>query len=204
MINLFSNWAEQIIIAVVITSIIEMLLPDNKNKKYIKIVMGIYILFSIIFPIIDKKDLLSFDTINLESYVIDDNIIKSEGVNQESMDERIQQLYVEELENNIKIKVEQEGYDVKSCKVDATLYGDENKQGINKIVLVISSDSNVSNNANIKVVNKIDINVGLDKYFRNTEGDDKSKISSSEVAYLKELLSTYYEIDNNKISISTK
>ena len=33
MINFLSTWAEQIIIAVIIATIIELILPNNKNKK---------------------------------------------------------------------------------------------------------------------------------------------------------------------------
>ena len=33
MIEFFSTWAEQIVLAVIIATIIEMLLPNNKNKK---------------------------------------------------------------------------------------------------------------------------------------------------------------------------
>ena len=46
MINFLSTWAEQIIIAVIIATIIELILPNNKNKKYIQMVIGIYILFN--------------------------------------------------------------------------------------------------------------------------------------------------------------
>ena len=43
MINFLSSWAEQIIIAVIAASIIEMILPENKNKKYVKMIIGIYL-----------------------------------------------------------------------------------------------------------------------------------------------------------------
>ena len=36
-----------IIIAVIIGTIIEMLLPKNKNSKYIKVVIGMFVLFTI-------------------------------------------------------------------------------------------------------------------------------------------------------------
>ena len=41
-----------IVIAVIISTIIEMILPSNKNKKYIQMVIGVYVLFNIISPII--------------------------------------------------------------------------------------------------------------------------------------------------------
>ena len=54
MINWLSDWAEAIIIAVIIGTIIEMLLPEGNCKKYIKVVIGIYVMFTIVNPIITK------------------------------------------------------------------------------------------------------------------------------------------------------
>ena len=45
MISFISSWAQQIIFAVIIGIIIQMLLPEGKSKKYIKIVIGVYVLF---------------------------------------------------------------------------------------------------------------------------------------------------------------
>ena len=50
--SFFNNWVQGIVIAVIITVIIEMLLPEGNSKKYIKIVLGIYVVFSIIAPVI--------------------------------------------------------------------------------------------------------------------------------------------------------
>ena len=51
MISLFSSWARGIVIAVVVSTIIEMILPNGSSKKYVKSVIGIYILFVIISPV---------------------------------------------------------------------------------------------------------------------------------------------------------
>lgn len=48
MIDWISTWAQSIIIAVIIATIIEMILPSGSSKKYIKVVTGVYILFTII------------------------------------------------------------------------------------------------------------------------------------------------------------
>ena len=205
MINFLSSWAEKIIIAVVISSIIEMILPDNKNKKYVKMVMGIYILFNIISPMINQKDLLSLDSFNFESYAVTKDEPQSKELNQSSMDERLQQLYVEELENNIKTKAEEEGYKVYSCKVDATLYGKENEQGINKVALVVSEKQENSNDttnkkSDIQTINKVQINVGLNKFLNNV--DEEIYNSNDNENGLRDFLSNYYQIDGKKISIS--
>ncbi len=52
MISNISSWAEQIVIAVIIAIILEMVLPKGNSKKYIKTVIGIYILYIIILPVI--------------------------------------------------------------------------------------------------------------------------------------------------------
>ncbi len=69
MIEFLSSWAKSLGVAIVIVSILEMLLPNNKTKKYIRMVMGVYIIFNIIAPFIDNKDLLNFNEINLDNYI---------------------------------------------------------------------------------------------------------------------------------------
>ena len=64
MISNISKWAGSIVIAVIIVTILEMLLPDGKNKKYIKTVMGVYILFTVISPIVKG---VSRNNIDIES-----------------------------------------------------------------------------------------------------------------------------------------
>ena len=54
MINWIGSWVQGIVIAVVISTIIEMILPDGNIKKYVRTVIGVYIVFVIISPIITK------------------------------------------------------------------------------------------------------------------------------------------------------
>ena len=68
MIENISVWAEQIIIAVVIATLIEMILPEGNNRKYIKAVIGVYILFTIISPILKNNGNFNFNNIDYESY----------------------------------------------------------------------------------------------------------------------------------------
>ena len=218
MIDFFSSWSEQIIVAIIVSSIIEMILPNNKNKKYIKMVIGIYVLFTIISPIANKKDVFNLEkNLNIESYAAtEDNTNIKEEVNQESMDERLQELYIKELENNIKTKVEQEGYIVASCRVDAVLYGDIENQEVRSIDLVVSkqtnqrineydnnkSTKNTKEKSNIKSINKVQISVGLDRILKNdNEIGNKENV---DIQNLKDSLSSYYEIDSKKININLK
>ena len=112
MIQFLSSWAEQIVLAVIIATIIELILPQNRNKKYIQMVIGIYILFNIISPIIKNKDtILTSGDYDLEKYESSSNYT----IDQSSMDERIEKIYLEELENTTISKFQIAGIEVEKC-----------------------------------------------------------------------------------------
>lgn len=69
MIEFLSSWAKGLGVAIVVVSILEMILPNNKTKKYIRMVMGIYIIFNIISPFIENKDILDPSKLDLDTYV---------------------------------------------------------------------------------------------------------------------------------------
>ena len=55
MIEVLSSWAKGLGLSIVVVSILEMILPNNKTKKYVRMVMGIYILFNIISPLVKNQ-----------------------------------------------------------------------------------------------------------------------------------------------------
>ena len=70
MVKFLSNWGQGIIVAVIIGTIIEMLIPaEGGIKKYVKVVIGVYILFSVVSPFIQKIGKVSINNIfNTETY----------------------------------------------------------------------------------------------------------------------------------------
>ena len=130
-----------------------MILPNNKTKKYIRVVLGIFVMFNIISPFIKNKDKLSSVSIDLENYTTEQNVT----VDQTSMDKRIQDLYEKELEKDIKNKIEEQGYNVVSCKVNATILENETSNSeentIQKIKLKIEKKEDIEkSNQNTKDV----------------------------------------------------
>lgn len=133
MIEFISSWAEQIVLAVIVATIIELILPKNKNKKYIQMVIGVYVLFNIISPIIKNKEEVSVEEYNIEKYET-----KSQyEIDQSSMDERIEKIYLEELENNAISKFEDAGFSVEKCVVDAVIDTNKKNAGIHLITVKI-------------------------------------------------------------------
>ena len=128
MINFLSSWAEQVILAVIIATILELILPNSKNKKYVQMVIGVYVLFNIISPIIKNKEKLVFSEIDLDKY-----ITTSTKVEQSSMDARLEKMYLDELENNIKSKFKNAGIEIIKCTIDAELDATKKNAGIHSI-----------------------------------------------------------------------
>lgn len=137
MIDFLSSWAEQIVLAVIIATIIELILPNSKNKKYIQMVIGIYIMFNIISPIIKNKDILSVEEINTENYTTNSEYV----IDQSSMDKRLEKIYLEELEENVTTKFEDAGYTVSKCEIDAELDTTKKNAGIHNISVKIKSSA---------------------------------------------------------------
>jgi stage III sporulation protein AF len=128
MISFLSSWAEQVILAVIIATILELILPNSKNKKYVQMVIGVYVLFNIISPIIKNKEKLVFNEIDLDKY-----ITTSTKVEQSSMDARLEKIYLDELENNIKSKFKNAGIEIIKCTIDAELDTTKKNAGIHSI-----------------------------------------------------------------------
>lgn len=144
MINFLSSWAEQVILAVIIATILELILPNSKNKKYVQMVIGVYVLFNIISPIIKNKEKLVFSEIDLDKY-----ITTSTKVEQSSMDARLEKIYLYELENNIKSKFKNAGIEIIKCTIDAELDTTKKNAGIHSI------DVKVKNVDDEKKISKI-------------------------------------------------
>ena len=111
MIEWITNWAQGIIIAVIIATIIEMILPNGSCKKYIKVVIGVYILFSIISPVISKitgKGFNISEELNLEEFYTE---VDSKAI-YNSLDKNnsnnIMDIYVSNLKSDIKIELNSE------------------------------------------------------------------------------------------------
>ena len=218
MISFISSWAQQIIFAVIIGTILQMLLPEGKNKKYIKIVIGIYVLFAVISPVIGKKIDLNLNEFNLS--------VNSEESNlDETSQEQINDLYTTNLKQDIISKIKNKGYNCENIKLktnenyevlEINIIGiyelkdsDEKESDKNSFY---ENSNNVQNNkitnsqnekSNIAKVNSVVINeIQIGETENNIEDQVVKGISTSEKKKLKEYLSETYNVKEKNISIS--
>lgn len=152
MIEFLSNWAKDICLAVVVISILEMILPNNKSKKYVKMVMGVYLLFTMISPFVKNSKNLDLENMNIYEDIMTSSEQTENEIDQTSMDKRLNQIYKEELEKDIEEKLENKGYIINSCKVEVELKENQKNSGISKIVLKVKkkNEENQEENQNIE------------------------------------------------------
>ena len=218
-----NTWLQGIIVAVVIASIIQMILPNGNNKKYIKVVLGVYVVFQIITPVINKffnsdfevSSLIDIDkyTKKMETYEVSS---KNTDINKTNEDS-IKQIYITNLKKDIKTKLEDKDYLIKDVEVQVennenydikslTIYvkcKNDNKEENNK--------EKTENNIHINEIEKIEINVSKNNEtnknsFNNSENEEASQtkennISNEEKDKIKKYLTSVYEISEKQITI---
>ncbi len=197
MISWFSSWAKGIILAVVIVTILEMILPEGKNKKYIKIVMGVYIMFSIVSPIISKitNSEISLDISKYE------NILGSGSTVQASSDlntvnsQNIENIYLNSIKTNVKEELERKGYECETVNITANINIEKQEAEIYKIDITGVTEKE---DDSIKKVNKVIIGEAEDNKETN------NTLTTGQINELKEHFSDKYEIEKNKIFINGK
>ena len=94
-----------------------MILPEGKNKKYIKTIIGIFVLFAIISPVITKfsKGDINLETILASSSNVSDYSEKAKSINTDNM---VLDTYKEKLKTEITKKLEEKGYAVNSLNIE--------------------------------------------------------------------------------------
>ena len=198
MIEAISSWAEQIVVAVVIGTIIEMLLPKGNNQKYIKTIIGVYILFTIISPIVGKISGQNLNNIEFDYEKYFNNTQTYETLSQDLIstnDANVEAIYINRLKEDMTNKIKEKGYNVETIDIKIELNNTDNYGKLKKVNIEISKIENENKN-NVK---KIEIKVG--NTVDNTS-ENKNNISQSQIRSIKEYISSVYNIEQKNIYIN--
>lgn len=169
MVEFFKNWCEGIIVAVVISIIVESILPDGNNKKYVKVVIGIYIIFTILNPFLGKID----------TEIKIPNELNLATVETASVDtENIRKLYANGIEETLKKNIEEEF----ECKVNhIEISYDETYENIEKINLKIQENG-------VSEIEKVEIG-----------NQTQAKEIEQNYEEIKNYIAENYELEKDKI-----
>ncbi len=204
MISWLNSWAQGIIVAVVIATIIELILPEGSCKKYVKVVIGIYILFTIIAPVIgkvSKKDIDINDILNTQKY--EQEISKNNNdiyKKFESNNSRtIKDIYVSNLETDIKSKLKDKGYEVTNTYIKVK---NDKNYSIDKIsVDVVKKENSKQNEKENESIENISINIQISND-KNSEESKTVSINETEKQNIKKYLSDTYQLEETNIKIN--
>jgi len=156
-------WVITILISAFIVNLVEMILPESKLKPYINTVINFLFVFMIITPII------SFFS---ENSSLEDKILKSintyskeysdsvKDLNQKADTEKINKDYQKRVEEVIKLKLEEEGYELENIEFD------------NLNIQNINIKEKISNNEDLENIKSKE---NTKEVFRETHKKDKIK-----------------------------
>lgn len=201
MIEWIKSWSNGIIVAVIIAVIFELIIPNGNNKKYIKMVISLYVLFVILDPIISKFTSLNGIEINTkeyEKYFDSTNALEtSTTLDSEKL---INNTAEKRVKENISNKLKELGYKVESISININ-----NESGqINRIVLSVRRNDNGTddsehlelNNSIVKIDNVNEVNIS------SKDNTKKSNLRKSDIQKIKRLICNDYEVAEENIELS--
>lgn len=196
MLGWLKGWVNQVIVAIIIAVIFELILPNGKNKKYIKMIINLYVLFVLVNPIVSKFINLSDNQFSgeiLKKYFKQENAIEVNS-NLDSK-EIIQNTFEKTIKDDIKNKLALKGY--KTTSLSIYIYNnDENNMQIKSIDIEVQKDDK-ENKSSSNSINEIEkINIG--------RKEEKQEISKKEVEEIKKILSEEYSLDKSKINVNQR
>lgn len=118
-----------IIAVILFTVLVEILMPNNSFRGYIKLVLGLLVVLTVIKPI---TNIAGFD---LETYIPEETYTVSSSDIDDVQNEQINNVFLEQLENHIMADVKNEF----NAEISVYIDGD-----INELRKIIVSGNNVS------------------------------------------------------------
>lgn len=205
-IGYISLWAQGIVVAVIVATIIEMLLPNNGNGKYVKTIVGFFILLTIISPVISKfKDEKLLSNSKFNTYTNNKSSTVQTSNSNLNTEDTIRKMFEENLKIDIKSKVSQKGYLTDNINLEIL----NNKEyTLNKIefkVIGRNETNNQSGNYNqtTTIVDNIEnIKVSLGGSRKDAKKEEKSILNESEKRKLREYLSNVYDVKESNIIVN--
>ena len=203
LIKFINSWAQGIILAVIIATIIEIILPEGKNKKYVKTVIGVYILFTIIYPLINK-----FTKVNINSLL--ENTTKQMSTYQENnslkidTDKYIEDTYRKKVEEDIKNKANEKNLNIISLNVYIETEDEKRYGMLNSLVMKVEKckiNDEKENNTSVNQIKEINISKAMQKNNEGAESKEKT-VTKKEIDEFKEYINTTYYLEKEKIHIN--
>ena len=197
MIKEISGWSQGIIVSIIVTTLLELLLPNGSIKKIVSILIGMYLLLMILSPIVQffyHRDILQM--IDIQSYTsqMEKQEKQTEILLENQNTQTIKDIYRNSLEYSIKSYVEQKGYLVK--KLYISIKNDENYT-IERIEISVDIDQQKRRETTQANHQKIQI----DDIVISRQNNQQQEPQQENLKELQNSLAAIYGIDSEIIQI---
>ena len=200
MLEWFRSWATGIVIAVIIATIIEMILKNSTSKKYIKIIIGIFIVYTVISPVIGSfkgEDLNNY--IKVENYIqSSSNALQTNEVS-DNAQSSIKKIYAQNLQNDLKIKLKEKGYISNNINISIS---NDDKYNIERIDIKVDEKVTNSNQDEKQVKTIVDNIKAIKIKVKKDDSQNNAIITENDKNEIKEYIKQIYQIDLNNINVS--
>ncbi|SMC58984.1 stage III sporulation protein AF [Sporomusa malonica] len=203
MIDSITVWVKSIIFVVLFASFLELLLPNNSMQRFIRVIMGLFIMLAILNPIISvietrlTEDQIPTLATRAESDLSDGNILSAANHVTGKRNELARELYIRDLSKQIRATVLAiDGVaDAKVTVAIADAAQQENVGKIKSVVVYIEPGIIADERKIAKVVIRPDV----------VETTNKSdKLSQSVIDKVKRAVTELYQLKSNQVEVKRK
>jgi stage III sporulation protein AF len=182
-----NSWLKEIVVLFIIISMVDIIIPKGKMKRYVNFIIGLLIIFTIISPI-TRINNISLDLDKAVSNFTDNSVQVTSM--EEIQEEQIKKLYISNLKNEL-IEVIEENFNYEVADLKINVIPDKEQIFIvDSIDLILSGEISRDNKQKIKV-EKIELEKEV--------GETISKDIDNELAFA---ISNYLQIEQEKINVS--
>ena len=166
--------------------------------------LGFYILFTMIQPVVTKVmgNPLAIHHDDYQKYFNESTLGKTSSQNFEKNNSKlIEQAYIDNIKNDMKVKIKQKGYAVTHCVVN--IINDTNASNYGALesiqIQVQKMEENIDTTNTIQI-ERVEVSIGNETSGNHTM--QKSTLSEKEKTQLIEYLSDEYSVDKTKVMIN--
>ena len=205
-VEFISSWLKDIVVLFILISIAGLVMPKGNMKKYIDLVIGLLIIFTIISPFakLIKMDFSLEETVfNYSKY--GNFASKEEDYYSLEQDKQIETVYKSKIKTEIATLIETESK-YKVIELSVELSDDKERYGdIKHLEILIGERESVEEARESKVfiekVKPVEINKKIKPIEINKEIDKTSGTDENKYKELKDLIFLRYSIERDKITI---
>lgn len=202
MLQALSDIVKNVAIIILLTTFLDMLLPNTSMQRFIKVVMGLFVLLAIITPILDlfqaDYDLTAWQLSSLPEYKVETVLAQGEKIVKLQGDQALEE-YTNRLERQIEALVKLvPGVGVVSCKVIAEPI---KKVGaiakIEKAIVWVTPAEQIDSGKEVEPVDPVRIQIGT----LNDSTPTMDKFNQVVEEKIVNIIANYYNLQKEDIEI---